>query len=131
MKKLTAILFALLSLNYLSATTTATSPSNSVDEMPKRHSQIIVKPATQTTTPHRGLTDHIEAYYEDGGIYITLWGEGELVEIEVCNTTNGNYLAEPAEGSCSMVDISDMGCGEYSLLIYCDNHILYTGDFAL
>ncbi len=131
MKKLATILFALLSLNCLSAATTTTSPSRSVDEMPKRHSQIIVKPTKPTTNPHRGITDHVDAYYEDGCIYITMWGDGELVEIEVCNTTNGNCLVEPAEGFCSVVDINDMGCGEYTLLIYCDNNILYTGDLTL
>lgn len=131
MKKLTTILLALLSLNCLSAAATTTSPSRSVDEMPKRHSQIIVKPTKPTTTPHRGITDQIDAYYEDGGIYITLWGEGELVEVEVCNTTNGNYLVVPAEGFCSVADINDMGCGEYTLLIYCNNDILYVGNFTL
>ncbi len=131
MKKITTILFTLLSLNCLSAATTATAPSNYIDDMPKRHSQIIVKPIKQTTTPHRGITDHIDVFYEDGGVYITMWGEGKLVEVEVRNNTNGNCLVIPAEGFCSVVDINDMGCGEYSLLIYCDNDILYTGNFIL
>ena len=102
-----------------------------IDDMPKRHSQIIVKPIKQTTTPHRGITDHIDVFYEDGSVYITMWGEGKLVEVEVRNNTNGNCLVIPAEGFCSVVDINDMGCGEYSLLIYCDNDILYTGYFIL
>lgn len=130
MKKILIAIFYLLSLTYLSAMPTMSSPIYDADEMPKQFIRITTKPSKQATTPHRSTTSTIDAYYEAESIYVSAWGDGELERIEVYNNTNGNHIDTPANGCYAVVEIEDMGCGDYTLLIYC-NDTLFVGTFTI
>ncbi|MBO5977710.1 MAG: DUF3244 domain-containing protein [Bacteroidales bacterium] len=96
--------------------------------------QIPLPPAETETSPNqpRTLVQDIEAYHTNNMVYFTFNENLGLANIVISNTNTSAQVETSVPTTCSnvQVDISSLGQGNFTILIYAGD-ITYTGKFTL
>lgn len=126
-KSLLTTLSLILSINVF-----ATNTLDDIKKMPVDYVPIIVTRKPANANMHRGLIQDVEAYYQNGSIYLNFNNNIGEVIISVTNIQTGQLChncIDSTQNTCS-IDISSLGVGQYEILIYNDL-LLYEGSFVL
>ena len=96
--------------------------------------QIPLPPAETENSPNlpRTLVQDIEAYHTNNMVYFTFNENLGLANIVISNANTGAQVETSVPTTCSnvQVDISRLGQGDFTILIYAGD-ITYTGKFTL
>lgn len=104
------------------------------DEMPDNYKGIELEEEEETSTnPHRSLTNSVYAYYYCKTVNVKFLDSAENALLEIINTDNGKSRTEFVANDkyTALIDISDMGIGNYFIYIQLDNGVRYSGFFKL
>ena len=82
---------------------------------------------------HRSLTPTVEAYYQNGTIYMIFHKYLGYAFINICNTNTGEQVEQMCDTGLETIsiDVSNMGTGEYYIIIYTENDSIFTGEFEI
>lgn len=125
MKKLIITILSLCSYIHVNALPLNTSNPDSED--PADYVPIIVTQKPLNSDLHRGSTVCIEAYYQNGHIYINFDRCVNNTKIEVTNINTNSVISHSVnEGETIIIlDISSLGCGTNYIEITINEDVFY------
>lgn len=126
-KSLLTTLCLILSINVF-----ATNTLDDIKNMPVDYVPIIVTRKPANANMHRGLVQDVEAYYQNGSIYLNF--NNNIGEVIVCitNLHSGESIYDciDTEYMTYAININTLGTGQFEILIFNDL-LTYEGSFIL
>lgn len=127
MKKLIITILSLCCCISINAVSLTVSNHDKEEKVPADHVPIVVKQKPLNSDLHRGSTICIEAYYQDGHIYINFDRYVNNTNIEVTNLDTNSFISYFVNEGESIVilDISSLGCGTNYIEITINDDVFY------